>query len=163
MFWFILFGVVSLALGIILGIKNNNFESFLFPILFGGMFTVAVGMIVNLAAASVIGYHYEEKNISNIASIQDNVQTSGSFFLGSGTIDSEAVFYFYEQDGDGYRLTHVPAYRSKIVESNESPHLVVSKAVGDHPFWGIPLNSHDNYTFYVPTGSILNNFNLDAK
>lgn len=108
-----------------------------------------------------------------IVALNDNIGTEGSFFLGSGSIDSEAVFFYYAGDNtNGFRLKHVDADDASIIEFDGDPYMV--QYCGDlstSPSW-IDFNldkskpscrSWDKTVFYVPSGSIQSNYILDAE
>lgn len=116
---------------------------------------------------------YEEsgngtEDVSNdIVSLSTISKTSGSFFLGSGNIDDEAVYYYYVKNDDGsYHLSWQYAATSNIVQTDETPHIVFHCGnPSKSPDWAVwPLGflyddeadcqPGDHTTFYIPTGSI---------
>lgn len=104
----------------------------------------------------------------------DGTSTSGSFFLGSGTIHGDPAFTYYEVGADGRsRLKDVDADYASVVEYEGAPKVVQECDDWSHiPFIvAFPANifaiaGHDctgEYTFYVPTGSIKDGYVLDAQ
>ena len=114
---------------------------------------------------------------SELASLADGSSVSGSFFLGSGSVESEPVFFFYRQQGNGsFRLEHRDADKVSIVETSSDPRMVTLCVDYSHvPTWfEWPLfnsspptyedcRDDDPTTFYVPEGSIKSNYILDAQ
>lgn len=118
----------------------------------------------------------EETRYVNIYSMGDGLGSEGrgGFFGGFGSIDSEAVFMYYTKDGEYYKLRHVDADRVKIVQTDEGQPRY-EKQCGNSadlagwlrmPFWdydSIICDSYSDLTFFVPEGSIKQQFNLDAN
>lgn len=136
---------------------------------------VAGGILIGLIATMIVmNASQDYVRIENkIASLNDGMSTSGSFFLGSGSIDSEPVFFYYSGDNtNGFRLRHVDASAASIIEFNGEPYMV--RYCGDistAPSWldfdktdPVPeCRDWDKTVFYVPAGSIQNNYILDAE
>lgn len=133
---------------------------------FAGIVGFVVGTVVML-----IGSHTEAFE-TPLATLQDGQSVHGQFFLGSGSIDSEPVFFYYEKTGkSSYKLRHLSASHAVIVESDETPKVVQECRVYNASVivWPIPTDKsadcHGGVAtkFYVPKGSIQNNFMLDAQ
>lgn len=111
----------------------------------------------------------------NLGALNDGRSTKGSFFLGSGTIDSVPSFMFYAEDGDGYVLRDWSAAPSRVVETEGKPRVVYN--CYDYsdvwlPFRWAPQMLEDGslydcghafVTFYVPPGSVQQQYTLDAQ
>lgn len=111
----------------------------------------------------------------SLGALNDGRETQGSFFLGSGTIDSVPSFMYYVQEGDGYVLRDWPASSSKVVETEGDPKVVYN--CYDYsdvwlPFRWAPQMVEDGsvydcrhafVTFYVPPGSVKQQYTLDAQ
>jgi hypothetical protein len=122
-----------------------------------------VSLISNLVASFAVGDHCESNGSNNIAALQDNSSTSGSFFLGSGSIDDQAVFYYYAANNGEYSLLHTIADNVIITETDDTPQVYYWKAVSDNKFWYVGGFAHCSPTFHVPKGSIISNYTLDAQ
>jgi hypothetical protein len=146
--------------------------------------TLVVGLFVTLfltfiAASIAVPDHSVERDLVALA---DGQSTHGSFFLGSGSVDSDPAFFWYQDDGTGgYKLKSINAYWVTIREipEGETPHMV--QRCDDYsniPKWvGWPLDISEDEesnscgdsdekswtTFYVPAGSIKSNYILDAQ
>lgn len=170
MFWFFLFGAITVLVAIYLAIECfRDGEGLLFAgvfvvtCAFGAVFSMLFGMIFNIAGAGIAGYHQVKFSESSIIALQDGSSTSGSFFLGSGSIDSDPVFFYYEDDNGTYRLKHVLADDASVIESSGPARVDIYKNKANSELFGLPFSDDTTYIFYVPNGSILRNFALDAK
>lgn len=128
-----------------------------------GAFAFLILVLINLVTYGVVGEHTEKVGEAKLAALADNVGPSGSFFLGSGNIDDEASFFYYEKNGDAYTLEHVDADNVTIVESSETPRIEFYESVTNNQFWHLGGMGERSYKFYIPEGSIMNNFTLDAE
>jgi len=96
-------------------------------------------------------------NEYELVAINNSTQTSGHFFLGCGTIDEEAVFYFYTRDKDGaIKLRDRVAQFCTVYEDvpeGETPYVILYET----------LTSGPAAKFHVPKGSVVQNFTLDVR
>lgn len=110
-------------------------------------------------------------------SLNDNMGTSGKFWIGSGNIGSEAYITFYhkEEGSNEIGLVHVPKKRVTLLSSDTisftKKYYVVDK---DH-FWNKyfatlkrmgnlhPRKNDVHYTVSIPDSVIKNQFYLDSK
>ncbi len=112
---------------------------------------------------------------TNLVNLADGSEVSGSFFLGSGSIDQSPTYSWYEESGDNTFIRRdVPAGRAKIHYTLDRPHYVKTSDVptGDCAFlqtWTFNMQGcdvyedEDRYDFYIPKGSIKPAYELDAK
>ena len=175
-----LFILVVFALGIFTLIYNGTsaYEGWGFA-----TFTMIVVWIIGAGATAVVTLGLAEFWVkdtpvtSDIVSLADGQGTHGSFFLGSGSIDSKPVFFFYRQSANGsFRLEHRDADNVSIVETTGQPYMETLCVDYSHlPRWfDWPVKrseapdyndcrTNDPTTFYVPEGSIKSNYILDAQ
>lgn len=125
----------------------------------------AIGLVFAMIASIFIPAS-EHKYEHIIVSMKDNSSVNGSFFLGSGTFKDEPTFsYYYEKDGY-YKLENVPSENSKIYYTNVNNRVVCTYYTidGFYQWLSIPIVKYSrSYEFYIPSGSIKTNFNLDAE
>ena len=160
--------------GIVLSIKYREGGPMMLA-----LFGLFAAMIAGLAIDGPVAWATRSKvDMSyNLAALNDGKDTRGSFFLGSGTIDSVPSFMFYAEDGDGYGLRDWPASSSRVVETSGDPHVVyhcddygsvprpfrwTTKMILDDG-WGWIDCQHASLTFYVPAGSVKQSYTLDAQ
>lgn len=161
MAWFIGIGVVSFALWLFLVIRGGADAFCLFIV---GMVTFIGGMIMNaIIQTAVTGTHYEVSQTYELHTLHDSSGTTGSFFLGSGTIDSKPVFMYYEKQGDSYFLRHADADFATVIESTSTPHVDKLVERANNKWWGLAFGAGHSVNFYVPKGSVVSNYTLDAK
>lgn len=156
-----------------LGVKQRE-SWYIFP----AVMSLFVGLFVGLVIDGPVNWAMREKTdfTYNLATLNDGRETQGSFFLGSGTIDSVPSFMFYEEDGDGYVLRDWPASSSRVVETTGEPHVVYTcddYSDVPRPFrWTAVMITEDGdyidcqhafVTFYVPPGSVKREVTLDAQ
>ncbi len=120
--------------------------------------TLIICVLLSLLVSTACGML---PNYQDIVSIKQTSTITGSFFLGSGTIDSIDYYYFYFKSGDGYQLGKQPIENTVIIESdNITPHI--ERTAGN--FFSNTL-IEDLYgksaKIYVPVGTILMKFNLE--
>lgn len=109
---------------------------------------------------------------TSIVSLNDGSLTSGSFFLGSGSLDQRTMYFYYEGSEDTYRLKRVPTDDATIkTDENDHPYItkIVATTCGTYRDGSSRCDkiydwSHATYVFHVPKGTITkDNFNLDGR
>lgn len=128
------------------------------------------GAIVGGLLALALPANYKTDNwCDNLESIQDNNAISGKFFLGSGLINSRMGYVYYvKEDSNTYRMWQTDYDGATIRYSNEHPKICITYRHFDNSFWNyfaidLPHNEIWKCIFYIPKGSIKQDFNLDAK
>ncbi len=111
----------------------------------------------------------------NLKAMQDGSSTTGSFFLGSGTInDVPSFMYYVEYDDGSVSLESAYASDSVVVETDENPRVTYEcEYYGDIPtalIWPVNHFGTDGdydctgtVTFYVPENSVKSQYVLDAE
>lgn len=112
-----------------------------------------------------------------IVSLGDGAGSEGRAFLGSGSVDTEAVFFYYAPKiGGGYGLFHVDADQTTIFEDQTSSGYLIKQCEDGNtaPKWLFGTPDEDDrynctgstmskYEFHIPENSIVRQFNLDAN
>lgn len=151
---------------------------------------LGVGQLVGLIATAIFvsqtSYDHRTPVDQDIVSLNDGTGTTGRFFLGSGYIDSHPVFFYYTGDGfNGYRAHTINAEHADVKYTTGAPHMEAycqdwtNAAKWSYiPFWhwgnkpdsvDDPGCTDENYdidvwvTFYVPPGSVQQNYTLDSQ
>lgn len=134
--------------------------SFLSSMLAGALFC----LLTNGIGYAIVGHHDAKIGESGLVSLQDNTERRGSFFLGSGTISDEPVFFYYEERNGAYHLEHIRADRASVVETEDDPRVEFYRETSDNALLGLPVfKPSTTAVFYVPNGSVVSNFELDAQ
>lgn len=136
-----------------------------------GLFGALTGGVVGCIVAIIIGFlqpgHFIPESKTPLVALQDNTTSRGSFFLGSGSIQGEMRYFYFRQEGVGYKAESKPAYSSLIVEDEEkAPYLVEYhwRFINPNAWkWGLEPNTTRDDEFHIPKGSILRNYTLDLK
>ena len=179
MIWIILSVVVFVALFWYLmfdGFKPSKYPFSYYSIwetLFGSGGTAILVFLASILIMLVISMMWSEKPVEkkysneyDIVALQDNLGAAGNFFLGSGYIDNELSYtYMHYVEGCGYKAETVEASNAYVEFTDEQPYVsVVKYRFKDNwrNYITIPYNSEDIF-FYVPEGSILQNYNIDLK
>lgn len=153
--------------------KWENFN-WLFPL--GAMVVGAIiGFVITLGV--IENTHDKVPIETNLAALSDGTSASGSFFLGSGSVEERPVFFYYAEVNGNYYLKHVRADTVTVRMTNGEPRMV--RYCGDYTtapgwvkwplsdnFWEgsyIECAKRDQTVFYVPEGSIQSNYILDAQ
>lgn len=110
---------------------------------------------------------YEKKYSLNIEALQDNNNTSGYSYLGSGTIKSKMVYVFYHEENGLRRMEQIDCDSARIKYSDGIPKVNVTVIAASDSiinYFALDWNlGEKTYIIEVPRGTIKNNFNLDAQ
>lgn len=170
MYTFIIFVGVFILIGTVLILKDRD-GYFGAPWLLISVF-IAIGCVFSLIVSMFISIFsgVPQTNTINLAALADGGNTSGSFFLGIGTVKDRQVFSFYTNTAGVYRLEQVDAQDAVVLESTGQPHVEVHCTNRFNKNWNIVANNNktcpfrsSTFKFYVPKGSVVNQFTLDAK
>ena len=158
-----LFGLVAdgdVCLGLL-----GSVAGFLFAVLIS---MIVCGLIIPIAADAAGATHSIEKvEVTPLYALKDNSNLSGTFFLGSGSVnETDYYYYIVREEGKGYcvqkkainNYTYLDYLNSEDCEYDE-PCIVYYYDEWDSKilrfFAWSPANWH---TFYVPEGSIIENY-----
>lgn len=132
--------------------------------LFFGLFTVLT--VIGIESGELKLDH--EERAYEIVSLKSKSEISGSFFLGTGSIDDREYYYtFAEVEEDRYKRVTIPSDNSIIEETDEkTPHVTKKYYVRDGVDWIVPEwidkgeVSKVEYNIYVPKGTIIKEFSV---
>lgn len=166
MYLIILFAVI----GAVIAVRYEFDEWGWDPILFiQSLFGIVFGGLLGVVVALCLPMHYQTDRWSvNLESLQDNSQTHGHFFLGSGSIEGKMMYVFYVQQEDStFRLYQVDYSDASIKYSTNSPKEHITWTHPKENLWNKfaldIMPDEYTYVFEVPKGSIQNNYSLDAQ
>jgi hypothetical protein len=113
-------------------------------------------MILCFAVLVVLTVTPPEEYDYSILSLNDGSQISGSFILGSGSINQFPVFVTYQTlKNGGYRLITIRADQAEIREDATQGDCYVHEKL-----W---VASGTYSVIHVPKGTIIRQYNLDGK
>lgn len=101
-----------------------------------------------------------------IYALADTSNASGRHFLGVGTVKEIEYYYYIVETEYGYKKQRVPTSEAYIKYTDEKPYLATSRTCGfarEFPnIYALPEN-RCIYTFYVPEGTIVQNYIIDLQ
>jgi len=124
-----------------------------------------VGFLVGVLAAGVIGLigkkkvEKEEKTL--IASLRTESTTSGSFFLGIGSIESDTCYFYYAKIDGHYELKNIKTKECEIHEDDKEPHIQTYTNNFVNQWWwlfAVPFFLEPKSRIHIPKGSIIHEF-----
>jgi hypothetical protein len=125
---------------------------------------ILLSLIIIIIGSLFTGCGMPNDNISKeeqkreLISISNSTQISGNFFLGSGSINEQPVFYYYyKTQNSSIKLSYALAGLSEIftdIKVGEKPY-VIYKPVG----W----STYESWKFHIPIDSIISTFELDVR
>lgn len=171
--------IIGIVIGIIVAV-NNCFsfgEGFGITFIIGALGTM-ISMIICVLGAVGLQATYEAGDMETIKSIDepislialcDNMGTDGTFYLGSGTIDSEMKYvYGYEDEELGMitKTKNASDCYIKNIPNDEKPYAVKWREIPEENFWtwlfGKPIAT-EKITFYVPSTAVYAGYNIDFE
>ena len=171
MIWFSMAVVVGIAVGLmtfILSRKDGDnwrttFE--MSSVMMVGAFLIGavVAVVMNVVSSFFLPTHYEYKEYV-LQSLQDGKDASGSFFLGTGYVDSYPSFTYYLEENGRYRLKSTNADFASVTYTSGTPKMVERWKVDDQTIWCMWTNKTlKDVEFQVPPGSVYKDYSLDAN
>lgn len=113
-----------------------------------------------------MGYETKLKEQA-LYNLQDGSGLGGSFFLGSGVVDSNMQFSFYKINDDGSKeLVTLKAKDVKVFDNSDKPYIVVVDGCNWGGSWFMPaicIQHREIREIHVPKNTIKDGFVLDAK
>lgn len=128
---------------------------------------VLIGFFIWVSFGSAIGIFLPERvelKTQEIIALQDNIGTKGSFFLGSGTIDSEPHYTYMIETEKGFKLENVEADESYVIYDDNPRIETRYKSLKYDWMYLIAIEwPSAEYTFYIPEGSIYTGYKVDLQ
>ena len=124
-------------------------------------------LIPAIAEAEGANYVVEQTDVKPIYALKDNSSISGSFFLGTGSIDEDDYYYYVtREEGKGYIVNRIMVGGSTYLEylttedcEYKEPCLVYFYTKWESKTLRFFAWSPSNWrTFYIPEGSIIENY-----
>ena len=159
----------------ILMFADGGFETKAGDIL-GKIFTVVCSIALVFSLIFIIGYETNSEMDETVVerlelvNLQDNSQIGGYGGMYYVKIQTSEVFcYYYRLDNGGVKFGKVRASEATIYQGDYAPHIktieVIKKPYGmtvkQSKFW-LFHKGEKFYEIYVPEGTVVEEFNLDA-
>ena len=126
---------------------------------------IPLGLLLALLVGLFLPTDWSETETAKLVSLRDggNV-TTGSFFLGTGSIESEQYYFFYRSVGEGYVVDKIRASETVIFEQKRYNGELKSynKEFVKPWYWllGI-IRSGKKYEVLIPEGSLKKKFFIE--
>lgn len=168
MIWITIGGLGGLYIGYKF-IEPDGLMSWFMTLFIGAMLSIlgiGLGCWLGALIGSAVHQEFGVVNQSQLIALADGSQLNGHFFLGSGSMNEEMVYFYYRKEGNGFKADKRNASRAVIFADEEtSPYVRDYQAKFSNIFWywvAIPLKEKPS-EFHIPKGSILQNYTLDLK
>jgi len=150
---------------------SSDKEDKVFGICLTSVTSIAIGFLLFAIIGMPISYKAKqipiEESREKLVTFKDNNNISGSFFLGTGSIEGDLYYYYYKEVGDGrYISGKISSYRCVINETDEvSPCIVSYKSEFGNKYWKLFSfpDKHFKSDIYIPKNSIVRGFKLDLQ
>lgn len=156
----IILAVASLIVGVIFGRQERSVGAFFFATFMSALASLIVIMFIMLIGVTTVGEDYKLIDDQNLKAISVSSNINGSFFLGSGSVDEESVYYYYAAQDGGFVLQNVPTDDALVIEDSSNPRIESYTSVSKNSLWYFGQGDR-SYKIYIPAGSITNQFNMN--
>lgn len=179
-FW-ILVAVVVITAVIVFIVAGRRYGYFDVPDAIGALFfTLSVGAVILciycMVVSATVGSSKNAQRVKSTTTYElqalDNTENergkyTSVFLVASGSWDTEQVFrYLYKDEKGAFRLDKIDAGDAWIYEKDiDTPTLMIKEyeAYDDSKFW-VPwdraMSWGDTHEFTVPTGTVVNNYDV---
>ncbi|MFA5299625.1 MAG: hypothetical protein WC389_15660 [Lutibacter sp.] len=166
--WTIIIGLsIGLIASILIVISMEGKYADAEDYILSGLICLVISVIISTVIAFSLPVQTKEViDEFEIVTLQDNSQTEGNFFLGCGYINGTMKYVFYYKSDKSYKLFMVNYYSAEIIITNKKAFNQQIRTVKtDALINKFALDfylSENRYVFYVPEGTIKQNYSLDA-
>ena len=151
--------ILTMAIIAVLSVGLAWAEEEGFPIFLG----VLAAIVFTLPFLFIPGKSYQYTE-SELITLNDGSSDSGEFFLGSGYVDGNMVYRYYQKDGAAAVLKQVSAENVKVYEGGQKAYAETQSDCTPRKFWSPFCTIDDSVVnLYVPSNTIKNDFLLDAQ
>ncbi|MFW6046949.1 MAG: hypothetical protein ACOCP4_04090 [Candidatus Woesearchaeota archaeon] len=167
MLFYILFFIMIIFIIHLCKPSKNNIDSISMCVILtiiGALFLLVISIAITEYHGKVVEKYSEY--MYNISSLHNNTEISGSFFIGSGSIDETEYYFTFVKIGDNtYKRKKFRTDDTYIIESNSGKPRVIKKTanmkLNDYitPSW-LTTITRPKYYMYVPEGTIIKDFRL---
>jgi hypothetical protein len=171
--------IIGIIIGIIIAIDIcvGFWEHFGMAFAIGILGTV-LGMIICVVGGVRLQATYEAGDMETVKSTDepislialcDNMGTDGTFYLGSGTIDSEMKYVYAYEDEELGMITKTKSASDcyiKNIPNDEKPYAVKWREIPKENFWSwlfVKPKPIEKITFYVPSTAVYAGYNIDFE
>ena len=134
----------------------------------GGLGGIAVSLLDSLIifCSHNINVDYTLIDTQPIYALEDNITHNGQYYLGSGTKDGDAAYFYVIEDEWGMKVESKDTDYSYIIYDNdEKPRVEIYDGEWSNPFIKVLgfIEPENRCKFFVPEGSMTSNINIDLQ
>lgn len=150
--------ILAIIISYLLERRRAYWSDYFLSTIIGGMAGIFLGFIIAL----IVPHKTLTKTTTfEIENLQDNNSVSGSFFIGTGSIDGVMKYVFYHKVDGGFKMMQLD-YKDTIIKySNDLPRVEKLCNYSESNFGVSFLRTI--YVIYVPEGTIKQSYILDAQ
>lgn len=170
MIFYVLLGIAAL-LGISIFISELRYEGFWAALGLSIITTIISGLIAMLITTLLVGVflpgNHTTKHEQPLAALGNHTLMSGTFFLGSGSVDGDSYLTYILKGSDGsYQIKTDEADGYKIFQDSASGGTLVTYDSYFEAWWAAPY-AMSRYSdlpdeLHIPEGSIQTGYNIDV-
>lgn len=124
-----------------------------------------VGSLLFTSVPAYMGTPYIESSTSyTLTALQTSSQSSGRYFLGTGSNGSSRTLNYILNDNGAYTVDSVNANRARIFQDSTEPTLFINEVKSRNTVlvpWS--FGSFEYYEFHIPEDSILSDYTIDNE
>ncbi len=172
MIWFVLFIIIAILIVIHYHRKRkkNRYYSFGYNLFAALCFAVMIGLLFALLADSFVPRQWVKVEEIELVSLRDSEDTSGQFFLGTGSFETEKHYFFYKKVGEGYQPGKLKASDKITIFERSTDRGEIRKytkkpieSPWPWPWYWIAFSPSygERYEIIIPEGSLRQSFILE--
>ncbi|MES3004718.1 MAG: hypothetical protein V4690_01240 [Patescibacteria group bacterium] len=169
----LVFGLIGLVFGTFLGFEAAwmppkdlfDYMPIMMMAIFVGMFGLGLGAVVAYIVGDFVSHGWSKPEVTNLIHLRGVSRGDGSFFLGTGVIQSNEYYFYYTEVGNGgIRPGKIPVRDNvTLFEGNENKPSIKKYTRKLETAWHdwIALAPHrEKYEIYIPADTLKRNFDL---
>ena len=109
--------------------------------------------------------NYELVETREIYALEDNITHGGRYFLGSGTANGDAAYFYVVEEDFGIKTKSKDTDYAYIRYTDKTPTVEYYDVKFKNPFyrWIVLWGPYDICRFNIPEGSVTSNINVDLQ
>ena len=165
-----IFIAICVIIALIMIISDYVFEWYekIFISFLGILCGVLIGFLIWVSVGSLVGFILPKEEFlekQEIYALNDGSTFSGHYYLASGYIEEKAVIKYISDGEFGNKIYTANVDNTYINEGYSDAYVEIHKTDFKYEwFWWFAMDwKPDVYVFYVPSGSVTNEINIDLK
>ena len=162
---------VILGFSVVLLVSFAYYGDNLITAFYNSLLGILLGFSVWVLIGGIIGVFLPvevQVTEQKLYALNDGSNTEGSYFLMSGHVDEEPVYKYIVETEKGFHMETINIENVYINETNGQPIMkTYRRKFKDDIYWWIALpiylDTFDYVKFYIPKGSVINEYNIDLQ